>query len=674
MPIKFRDDFANLANWNVTQIAGAVVASGNKAVFTPGNAGLDKTGIILASPIVMDIGDQISWRAELDSSAGTNDVLIGGLGQTSSLNSSNGVDFYVDGGSPTVYAWDHPGTTNIGSVTIGSGGDILKFVCGTGVGNEFVDMYIGASNVFTSVNFGSGADEVGSPQYFKINVDSINNASGTLYISEFFWTDSAGFDPPAPSSLSAGTPLSTSIPFTWSDGSIDAVNADGIELFADDGGGEFSAGTYAVGDEAGDATGLTPNTSYDIVARAYVVVRGVTYYSSDSNTVNITTDSTGSNANAGTDQIITWPTNTATMAATATNATSILWTKVSGPGTVSFDDDSIEDPIATVSLPGTYVLNMHTDDGLGGTDDDTVTLEFNQAPVVDAGPDQVVDDPEDTVTLAGSVSDDGLPATPGSVDILWTQISGPGTAVFVDDTDPETDVSFDATGEYVLQLAADDGDTSSTDTVKITINIPPTCNAGTDQDVLKSAGADLDGTASDTDGLPDPPAALTTTWSKHSGPGVVTFTPNANALDAHADFSLGGVYVLRLSAYDGATTVTDDVTINVDAPPVVDAGPDQKIRDPNATIQLAGSVTDEGFPDPPAAVTALWEQVSGPGTVVFADDTDPATTCTVDQAGIYTLRLTGDDSNQTAEDTVELRIGLQDGIPVAFKARAVGRI
>ena len=57
----------------------------------------------------------------------------------------------------------------------------------------------------------------------------------------------------------------------------------------------------------------------------------------------------------------------------------------------------------------------------------------------------------------------------------------------------------------------------------------------------------LSGTATD-DGVPG--IGLTTTWSKVSGPGTVTFG-NASALSTTASFSVAGTYVLRLTASDG---------------------------------------------------------------------------------------------------------------------------
>lgn len=93
----------------------------------------------------------------------------------------------------------------------------------------------------------------------------------------------------------------------------------------------------------------------------------------------------------------------------------------------------------------------------------------NQGPSCDAGEDQTVEY-ADGATLEGSATDDGAPNPPGALTYLWEQVSGPGTATFDDDTDPETHVTFDAAGDYVLSLTADDGDLNDTDEVTITVN------------------------------------------------------------------------------------------------------------------------------------------------------------------------------------------------------------
>ena len=87
-------------------------------------------------------------------------------------------------------------------------------------------------------------------------------------------------------------------------------------------------------------------------------------------------------------------------------------------------------------------------------------------------------------------------------------------------------------------------------------------SAGTNQWITLPAAASLTGSASD-DGLPS--NALTTAWSKMSGPGAVTFG-NSNAPVTTANFSTNGVYQLALSASDGALTTNALVTVTVLVP------------------------------------------------------------------------------------------------------------
>ena len=190
----------------------------------------------------------------------------------------------------------------------------------------------------------------------------------------------------------------------------------------------------------------------------------------------------------------------------------------------------------------------------------------NQAPVVNAGPDQSIVLPA-LANLAGTASDDGLPNPPGALTTTWSVTSGPGTVVFGNVHALATTASFSATGVYVLQLTASDGALSTSDTMQVTVinspvNQPPVVNAGPNQTITLPAVANLAGTASD-DGLPNPPGALTTTWSVVSGPGTVVFG-NVHALATTAAFSVAGPYVLQLAASDGAlsTSATMQVTVN----------------------------------------------------------------------------------------------------------------
>ena len=301
----------------------------------------------------------------------------------------------------------------------------------------------------------------------------------------------------------------------------------------------------------------------------------------------------------------------------------------------------------------------------------------NRAPVVDAGANQTIL-VSAAVTLNGTVTDDGRPDPPAAVVTTWRELSGPGTVTFANASAVDTTATFSAPGTYRLRLQADDGELTASDEVNIVVEAPtqnqaPVVDAGANQTILVSAAVTLNGTVTD-DGLPDPPAAVATTWRELSGPGTVTFA-NALAVDTTATFSAPGTYRLQLQANDGELTASDEVTILVEAPtqnraPAVDAGPNRSIVI-SAAATLDGTVTDDGLPDPPAAVAVYWNILSGPGTVAFENRTTADTTARFGAPGTYVLRLHGYDGQLMSYDDVTVvvstehspdRVSFQDGV------------
>ena len=87
---------------------------------------------------------------------------------------------------------------------------------------------------------------------------------------------------------------------------------------------------------------------------------------------------------AGPDQALTFPTATATLSGTATDdgvpglGLTTLWTKVSGPGTVTFGAAAALSTSATFSVLGVYVLRLTANDGEMSTSDTlTITIDSN---------------------------------------------------------------------------------------------------------------------------------------------------------------------------------------------------------------------------------------------------------------------------------------------------------
>jgi fibro-slime domain-containing protein/RHS repeat-associated protein len=306
-------------------------------------------------------------------------------------------------------------------------------------------------------------------------------------------------------------------------------------------------------------------------------------------------------------------------------------------------------------LRGTVACNQLVVSGNGilqVTENDIPPPPVNRPPTADAGTDQTITLPFDTVSLSGLVSDDGLPAG-STLHAAWSQSSGPATVAFGNTNNATTTATFTEPGIYVLKLKASDGVLTSEDETRVEVvarNQPPTVAAGADQSIELPDSAALNGTASD-DALPRG-STITFEWSASGGVGTVTFA-NPNAAVTSASFSAPGVYTLKLSASDTEFTVSDETVVTVypeNQPPAASAGEDQTVRLPNAA-SLSGRVSDDGFPFG-SMLSSQWSQVSGPGTATFQNEHAAATNATFSQPGTYLLRLTASDTRLSASDEV----------------------
>lgn len=103
------------------------------------------------------------------------------------------------------------------------------------------------------------------------------------------------------------------------------------------------------------------------------------------------------------------------------------------------------------------------------------TTDYNNAPSVDAGPDQVAwlgksgTSGQEVITLAGTYSDDEKPNPPGTCTLQWTQVSGPADAAIVPDNDKTAAVTITTAGVYQFMLTADDGEKQGSDTVQVIV-------------------------------------------------------------------------------------------------------------------------------------------------------------------------------------------------------------
>ena len=335
------------------------------------------------------------------------------------------------------------------------------------------------------------------------------------------------------------------------------------------------------------------------------------------------------------------------------------WAILSQPtgGTAVLSNSTVADPTFVANAVGTYVAQLIVNDGVFDSPPATVTITANppnQPPVVNAGPNQSITLPVNTVTLNGTATDDGQPNH--TLTISWSVVSGPGTVTFSSSSTAVAQATFSAAGTYVLQLSADDSqyttNSQTTVTVNPAVNQPPVVNAGPNRTISEPATTvTLNGTATD-DGLPN--GTLITTWTQVSGPATVTFS-SPNAPVTQAIVSAEGVYVLKLTASDTQLSTSATVTITVlpasaNQAPVVSAGPNQAIVLPISSVTLNGTATDDGLPN--GILLLNWTEVSGPGSVVFSSPSHAVTQATFDAPGLYDLRLTANDSQLSGSSDV----------------------
>jgi Bacterial Ig domain/K319L-like, PKD domain len=214
-----------------------------------------------------------------------------------------------------------------------------------------------------------------------------------------------------------------------------------------------------------------------------------------------------------------------------------------------------------------WIVDRHVDNGADPNENDGRLYEITAPPSV-APPVVSVTAPAEGATVSGTTAIQASAA--GGAGVTQVAFTVDGTAIGTDTNGADgwsvtwntRDVSDGA--HTVTATATDPYGQTGTDSNGVIVdngNQAPSVNAGPDQTITLPSNASLDGTVTD-DGLPDPPGAVTTTWSMVSGPGTVTFA-DASAVDTTASFSAAGSYTLRLSASDSALTNSNDIVVTV---------------------------------------------------------------------------------------------------------------
>lgn len=304
----------------------------------------------------------------------------------------------------------------------------------------------------------------------------------------------------------------------------------------------------------------------------------------------------------------------------------------------------------------------------------TVVLENGNATVYEydcADP----NNPISTTTLSLNLQ----PDTTYDFDLFWAQRRTPLSALVVERSLGNNEMTpFFTNGDYRLQAGSAGIDVGGNAAVlpdggrdfgsyphfynavvdigawEYRINEAPVVDAGIYDAILVGSGVTLSNSFAKDDRMPYPPHALTYHWIQISGPAQVSFA-DANALHtAVSGFTMVGNYELQLTASDGVLSSPDTTIITVNGAPVVSAGEDQTIIGPDNDVNLDGTVSDDGFPNPPGVLATQWTKQSGPGSVTFGDANAVDTTAAFSAIGLYVLRLTVNDGMLTAYDEVTI--------------------
>src|SRR3954470_2156101 len=222
----------------------------------------------------------------------------------------------------------------------------------------------------------------------------------------------------------------------------------------------------------------------------------------------------------------------------------------------------------------------------------SVPLPPNIPPVANAGTDQSITIPINSVWLNGTASYD----TDGSIMAYnWSKISGPPQFTIANFDQSGTTVSNMVQGTYSFQLTVTDnrGGTAK-DTVVITVNPPP---PGTNLAPIAIAGADatinINSYTLNSWGTYDPDGTIASyAWRKIAGPAQITMGPTIYATAALSGM-VNGTYSFELTVTDNLGSASRD-TVNVtvalpNVPPVANAGADQVITLPTNTVTLNGA-------------------------------------------------------------------------------------
>jgi gliding motility-associated-like protein len=325
-------------------------------------------------------------------------------------------------------------------------------------------------------------------------------------------------------------------------------------------------------------------------------------------------------ADAGPDQELCFPDNEATLTGNPPVGAAVgTWSLVSGTGTIT----SPGSPVTTVTGLqvgiNTFAWTLEGGDCVTTTDQVSILVFDPNNPLANAGLDQALCTPQDSVFMAGS--NVIVPAVG-----TWTLISGAGD--IQQPNDPGTLITNLGIGANVFEWTVYNGpcpNSLTSDQVVITLYSDTTAaaNAGPDLEVcLPFTETNLQGE--------QPPLPAVGTWTVIAGTGVFA-NPNSptTAVTGLTQGVNTFVWTLEWDPCPNNGILSDTVNVLVYDPfaPPANAGPDQQLCTPVSETTLQGNT-----PDVPGVGT--WTYL-GTGNPVIAEPNDPNTVVSGLEVGVH---------------------------------------
>mgnify|MGYP002655008596 CR=1 FL=1 len=283
---------------------------------------------------------------------------------------------------------------------------------------------------------------------------------------------------------------------------------------------------------------------------------------------------------AGKDQSVVLPKDSAYLDGSGSydhngSITNFTWTKLSGPANSSITSATAKTTWIKKLTEGSYIFELTVTNNFKITAKDTVTIYVDKTkiarpPDAQAGQDQIIQLPNNSVTLDGSASSD--PDNDIS-DYLWTRIKGTGNPTYTSPANVATDVNKLTQGIHSFELRVTDATgLVDRDTVIVQVNeapgIPPIANAGTDQNIPYDLGScstnpiNIPLTGSESY---DPDGTITKyNWQIIYPINAAISITNSTKAQASITGLLAGKYIFELSVTDNDGNVKKDtVQLNI---------------------------------------------------------------------------------------------------------------